>query len=148
MDNKILQESLKLINKYNSIDKKARNYGTNHLLYPSEIHVIDAIGMNEEVTTTKIAEILGITKGGVSQITKKLIDKNLIQKRDGKGINEVYLSLTEEGITAYHGHSKLHEHMLAKMNKLLDEMDDTTKEAINNFFIELNNELSILEGKE
>lgn len=147
MDNKILQECLKLINKYNSFDKKARHYGTDKLLYPSEIHVIDAIGMNEDMTTTKIAENLGITKGGVSQITAKLIDKNLIQKKNGKGINEVYLSLTDEGIDAYHGHRKLHEHMHSKINKLIDEMDDTTKEALNNFICELNNELTRLEKK-
>ena len=148
MDNIILQECLKLINKYNSFEKKARNYGTDKLLHPSEIHVIDAIGLNEEMTTTKIAEFLGITKGGVSQITAKLIDKNLIQKTNGKGINEVYLSLTKEGKTAYHGHNKLHEHMLSKMNKLIDKMDDTTRESLKNFICALNDELIRLEGKE
>ena len=148
MDNIILQEFLKIINKYNGFDKKARNYGTDKLLYPSEIHVIDVIGMNEDMTTTKIAESLGITKGAVSQITAKLIDKKLIRKQDGKGINEVYLSLTKDGINAYHGHQKLHERMHSKMNKLIDEMDDTTKESIINFIRELNDELTRLEGKE
>ena len=148
MDNIILQEFMKIINKYNGFDKKARNYGTDKLLYPSEVHVIDVIGMNEDMTTTKIAESLGITKGAVSQITAKLIDKKLIRKQDGKGINEVYLSLTKDGINAYHGHQKLHEHMHSKMNKLIDEMDDTTKESIINFIRELNDELTRLEGKE
>ena len=145
MENKILQESLKLINKYNSFDKKARKYGTDKLLYRSEIHVIDAIGMNEGMTTTKVAEILGITKGAVSQITSKLIEKKLIKKEEGKGINEVYLSLTQEGMTAYNGHCQLHEHMFSRMNKLIGDMDETTQEAIQNLIAELFNELTRME---
>ena len=78
MNTTIIQKSLRLINRYNNLSKKARHYGTQFLLYPSEIHMIDVIGSQNDITTTKIAELLGITKGAVSQITAKLLDKGLI----------------------------------------------------------------------
>ena len=41
--------------------------------------MIETIGSYETITTTKLAEKLGITKGAVSQITRKLLEKNLWQ---------------------------------------------------------------------
>ena len=72
MENEILQVGMRLINKYNNLNKKAHYYGVDVLLYPSEIHVIDAIGDNNDVTTTKLSMNLGITKGGISQTVSKL----------------------------------------------------------------------------
>ena len=124
MNNILLQEGLRLINRYNNFDKKARSYGTEELLYPSEIHVIDAIGMQSEMTTTKLAKTLGITKGGISQITAKLIKKGLIKKSKGSGLNEIFLSLTDKGKTAYEGHCRLHEDLLKRLDNLLDETNE------------------------
>lgn len=148
MNNEFLQECLKIVNKYNNLDKKVRSYGTDELLYPSEIHVIDAIGMSKDMTTTKLAAKLGITKGGISQITSKLIKKNLISKKDGDGLNEVYLILTDKGITAYQAHIKLHEPMVNKVNSLFDNLDESSKKAILDLIGELNLELNRLEESE
>ncbi len=148
MNNEFLQECLKIVNKYNNLDKKVRSYGTDELLYPSEIHVIDAIGMSKDMTTTKLAAKLGITKGGISQITSKLIKKNLISKKDGDGLNEVYLILTDKGITAYQAHIKLHEPMVNKLNSLFDNLDESSKKAILDLIGELNLELNRLEESE
>lgn len=148
MNNEFLQECLKIINKYNNLDKKVRSYGTDGLLYPSEIHVIDAIGTSKDMTTTKLAAKLGITKGGISQITSKLIKKNLISKEDGDGLNEVYLILTDKGITAYQAHIKLHEPMVNKLNSLFDNLDESSKKAILDLIGELNLELNRLEESE
>ena len=148
MNNEFLQECLKIVNKYNNLDKKVRSYGTDELLYPSEIHVIDAIGMSKDMTNTKLAAKLGITKGGISQITSKLIKKNLISKKDGDGLNEVYLILTDKGITAYQAHIKLHEPMVNKLNSLFDNLDESSKKAILDLIGELNLELNRLEESE
>ena len=148
MNNEFLQECLKIINKYKNLDKKVRSYGTDELLYPSEIHVIDAIGMSMDMTTTKLAAKLGITKGGISQITSKLIKKNLISKEDGDGLNEVYLILTDKGMTAYQAHIKLHEPMVNKVNSLFEKMDESSKNSILNLINEISSELSRLEELE
>ena len=74
------EDTYGLINKYNQKTKTARQYGTEDLLYSAEVHMIEMIGSYETITTTKLAEKLGITKGAVSQITRKLLEKNLIIK--------------------------------------------------------------------
>ena len=145
MENILLQEGLKLINRYNDIDKKARSYGTEELLFPSEIHVIDAIGMQSDMTTTKLAKTLGITKGGISQITAKLIKKGLISRSKGTGVNEVFLTLTDKGQTAYHGHRKMHENLTNKLNSILNETNEPVKETILKIISVINSELKNME---
>ena len=145
MNNVLLQEGLKLINQYNRLEKKPYSYGTDELLYPSEIHVIDEIAMNKDMTTTRLSQLLGITKGGVSQITAKLLNKKLINKETGDGLNEVYLTLTEKGIEAYRGHRDFHKSMINRVNKLTEKMDDKTMENIMNIIYALNEELEKME---
>jgi DNA-binding MarR family transcriptional regulator len=145
MENILLQESLKLINRYNDIDKKARTYGTEELLFPSEIHVIDAIGMQSDMTTTKLAKTLGITKGGISQITSKLIKKDLIERSKGTGVNEVFLTLTDKGKTAYDCHRRMHENLTKKLNSLLNETSEPVKETILKIISVINSELDNME---
>lgn len=139
-----LQSGLRLINKYNVVTKKPRYYGTDVLMYPSEIHVIDAIGSINNVTATILASRLGITKGGVSQCVAKLCGKGLINKSAGSGINEVYLHLTEKGKTAYEGHKKLHEHMNDRITAMTAGMDDNAKEEIRKLLAALEEELSLI----
>ena len=145
MDNQLLQAGIRIINRYNSFSNKARNYGTDVTLYPSEIHLIDAIGLEGNITTTKLAATLGITKGGVSQTVTKLMNKGLVSKSEGDGINEVYISLSDKGRTAYQGHKQLHESLLTKMNALTEEMSDETWKAVFDMISVIDEELKRLE---
>jgi DNA-binding MarR family transcriptional regulator len=147
MDNELLQTGLRIINRYNSISNQARTYGTDVLLHPAEIHLIDAIGLEGNVTTTMLANKLGITKGGISQTTAKLMKKGLIEKSEGDGINEVYLSLTALGKKAYRGHKKLHEPLNKKMLEISESMDLKTKRKLEEMFAVIEDELSRLEKK-
>ena len=147
MNNELLQAGMRIINHYNYFANKARNYGTDETLYPSEVHLIDAIGLDGNMTTTGLAETLGITKGGISQTTAKLMKKGMISKSEGDGINEVYISLTEKGKTAYKGHKKLHENLIKKMNVLTNKMDEKTKAAIEEIINVIDDELTRLEDQ-
>ena len=147
MDNQMLQAGIRIINHYNSFANKARNYGTDVTLYPSEIHLIDAIGLEGNMTTTRLASTLGITKGGVSQTITKLMTKGLVTKSEGDGINEVYISLSDKGRTAYQGHRKLHESLISKMDALTSQMNDETKNALNEMISAIDEELNRLENE-
>lgn len=145
MENQMLQAGIRIINHYNSFANKARNYGTDITLYPSEIHLIDAIGLDGNITTTRLASTLGITKGGISQTVTKLMNKGLITKAEGDGINEVYISLSDKGRTAYEGHRRLHESLYKKMNVLTDQMSEETREAVFEMISVIDDELTRLE---
>jgi len=61
---------------------------------PSEIHCIEYIGKSEDSNVTKLAETFYMTRSAISKITKKLIEKGLIdsyQKPDNK--KEIYFRL-------------------------------------------------------
>nr|MBP3598808.1 MarR family transcriptional regulator [Eubacterium sp.] len=121
----------RLINKYNQKSRVAKHYGTEDLLYSAEVHMIEIIGSEERITTTKLAEILGITKGAVSQITRKLLMKDMILKEASKEKNnEVLISLTEKGRTVFLYHRNMHNEMFNKLNMILDELPEESKKAM------------------
>lgn len=125
------ENTYRLINKYNQKTKTAKQYGTDDLLYSAEVHMIEMIGSYEKITTTKLAEILGITKGAVSQITRKLLEKNLIEKApSNEKSNEIFISLTDKGRIVYSYHRGMHEDMLRKIDLVLCDIPDEGKKAL------------------
>ncbi|MFB5678372.1 MarR family transcriptional regulator [Paenibacillus terreus] len=77
---------------------------------PSEVHCIESIEKNADPNVTKLAESLYMTRGALSKLTKKLIEKGLIesyQKPDNK--KEIYFRLTEQGKVIYKIHEDLHK---------------------------------------
>ena len=56
----IFESSYRLLNKYNQKTQKPKHYGTDDLLYAAEVHMIDTIGTHGEITTTFLAQLLGI----------------------------------------------------------------------------------------
>lgn len=127
-----LENVYRLINKYNQKTKIARRYGTEDLLYSAEVHMIEIIGSYKTITTTKLAVVLGITKGAVSQVTRKLLEKNLIKKNSsGDKVNETPFSLTDDGKVVYSYHQAMHKEMFDKIDLILSDLPEENKVAMN-----------------
>ena len=125
------EDTYRLINKYNQKAKTAKTYGTEDLLYSAEVHMIEIIGSYETITTTKLAKTLGITKGAVSQITHKLLKKNLIVKIPStEKNNEVLISLTDKGRIVYSYHQNMHKKMIEQIDLILCDLSDEGKTAL------------------
>ena len=125
------ESAYRLINKYNQKTKTAKMYGTEDLLYSAEVHMIEIIGSYETITTTKLAKTLGITKGAVSQITHKLLEKNLIVKIPStEKSNEVLISLTEKGIIVYSYHQNMHKNMMERIDSIVCDLSEEGKKAL------------------
>ncbi len=102
----------RVINKFTMIEKSPRDFGTGDLLYSSEIHTIEAIGLNPGANVTDLAAALGISKAAVSQIVKKLERKNLVRRYKAKGNEkDVLADLSPKGRAAFRGHSDFHARM-------------------------------------
>lgn len=130
-DTDFFETTYRIINKYNTKTKSPKQYGTEHLLYSSEVHMIEVIGHHNALTTTQIANLQGITKGAVSQTTSKLNKKNLIKKElSPDGNNEVLISLTETGQIIYKNHANYHKQMIIKLVSLASELSFDSKEII------------------
>ena len=89
-------------------------FGSNTPLYPAEIHTVVAIGRNQGISLTGLAEELGITKPTLSERIRKLVNKGFVEKRTNPNDRKaVTLWLTPDGITADHHHALHHEEMYA-----------------------------------
>ena len=79
-----------------------RYYGTELLLYSSEVDLLEAIGANEPITATELARMKISTPSAISQIVKKLDGKNLLVKDTQEGNRKnIYLRLSDEGRRIY-----------------------------------------------
>lgn len=149
----ILDRLTRILNKAAAIERRPVDIGHGVLLYPSEVHLIDAAGRYPEEGVSDLAARLGITKGAVSQTAKKLEEKGYLERvrREGDG-KAVLLRLTERGDEAFAWHRAYHaavnrgiaEEMgrddadrlmalLARMEKLLDECPAVQAETIRRF---------------
>lgn len=91
------------------LERKTHTYGTDEPLFIAEIHMIKAIREHPEAHLTALADRLGVTKGAVSQLVKKLEEKGMIVKdRDPANRARVLLSLTAKGEKAYVLHERAH----------------------------------------
>lgn len=124
-----------LVSKFNQKSKKPKYYGTEDLLYPAEVHLIEIIGAHKRITTTEIAKTLGITKGAVSQVTNKLIAKDLIVKEVSPiKANEVFIYLTKNGEKVFLYHREMHRGMSEKVNAELATLSPESRQALENIF--------------
>ncbi|MGD9161632.1 MAG: MarR family transcriptional regulator [Desulfobacteraceae bacterium] len=107
---KISETLLRVFNKFNRNENKARHFGVPDLLHASEIHMVMHIGDNEGVHVSELARITGVTRGAVSQIVSKLEKKGLVTKdEDPENSLKTVPVLTNKGKTAYYAHAQYHE---------------------------------------
>ncbi len=85
----------------------------------SEDHVIVYIGQHPGTNATDIAEASGITRGGISKITARLVQKGFIEVQPAPD-NKKNLSytLTDEGQAIYAQHQQLHQQVLEQLHQL------------------------------
>lgn len=100
----------------------------------SEVHYIEYIGKNSESNVTKLAESFYMTRGAISKMTKKLIEKGVIesyQKPDNK--KEIYFKLTKQGQEIYKVHEKLHKEFQDRDKAVFENITEKQFDSILNF---------------
>jgi len=114
----------RIMNRMARSESIPREFGTGDLLFPSEIHTLCAIGTVQKINITTLAVRLGITKGAVSRLAKKLVAKGLIEKyRQSGNEKEILVRLTPRGQKAYHAHEKYHKTAFARVIREVKGMD-------------------------
>jgi len=91
----------------------------------TEVHCIEYIGRNEDSNVTKLAESFYMTSGAISKLTKKLIQKGLIesyQKQENK--KEIYFRLTEQGKEIDKVHEELHKEFRERDKAVFEQVTE------------------------
>lgn len=118
----LVEQFMRIINKYNVLQKKPYDFGVGEKLHPSEIHTVSAIAGVGMINVTELAGMLGITKGAVSQMASRLEKKGLVRKsRDRSNDKEVLLGLTRRGIKAHEGHVRFHGGMYGDFIAMMEK---------------------------
>ena len=82
--------------------KKPHDYGTGDTYTSVETHIVKCIADHPGITLTQLAYDYAKTKGAISQILKKLVEKDLILQKpsDEPGDKRVFLYLSPPGRSA------------------------------------------------
>lgn len=145
----LLENVMRIMHKTFLFMSKPRTFGTKYKLYTSEIHVINVIGRNPGIKITEVAKILGITKGAIPKIIKKLVDKNLAcryQRPDNK--KEIYLELTFEGELAFKEHEDFHKRINQAVIQNFRRLGKKEKDFIEALILEIETSLDKIAEEE
>lgn len=144
----IMELLIRIINQYHSLEKIPVNYGSNSNLYHSERHMIDIIGDNPRMNMREFAAAVGVTKGAISQIVKKLEEKGVV-RRYKKSINdkEVFVELTKFGQEIYEEHKKINEETIIPLCRELEKYADDKVEFLIGFLTWINRFLDLSREK-
>ena len=79
----------------------------------NDMHVIEAIGLEEPQASSVVARRLDITMGTLTKAIDGLNDKGYVNRvRSEQDKRVVLLSLTEKGMAAFHHHAMFHRDMI------------------------------------
>ncbi len=122
----LIDQFLKILHLYSVIGRKPKDYGTGDLLYFTELHTISMVGKNREVNMTNLADLMGVTRGAISQTIRKLVSKGLIIKSNTINRKEINLRLSEKGMMVLRGQESFQNEIFTFAGTLYENA--TTKE--------------------
>lgn len=80
----------------------------------NDMHIIEAIGLKEPKKMSEIAKIMSVTTGTLTKAVDALEKKGYVQRqRSRQDKRVVYITLTQQGVTAFRHHEKFHQDMIA-----------------------------------
>lgn len=105
----------------------------------AEVHCIDRIGTIDHANVTKVAGEMGMTRGAISKISKKLLNKGFIESYQRPDNNkEIYYHLTESGWKVYEEHKKCHNQAQQEKLSLLETYSEYEQSIILHFLNDIN----------
>ena len=70
---------------------------------------------------TRLAEIMGVTKGAISQTIRKLVSKKFIIKSNARNKKEINLRLSDKGMIVYKGLQSFQKEIFAFAGTLYEK---------------------------
>lgn len=131
---------VKLFRSINTIEERAIRTGEYKDVTANDMHVIEAIGMEEAKNMTSVARALDVTTGTLTISVNNLVRKGYVNRaRSGEDRRIVLVSLSEKGRRAYLHHRKFHHRMIAAVLEGMTEEEQQVLEKalgkLNQFFM-------------
>ena len=88
----------------------------------NDMHIIEAIGIDEPKNMSSVAKALSVTVGTLTIAINNLVKKGYVNRvRSEKDRRVVFISLSEKGRKAYEHHAAFHKEMIKATIEGLDE---------------------------
>lgn len=128
--NHMLNEVLvRLFRNINVIEERAICTGDYKDVTANDMHVIEAIDMEEARNMTSVARSLGVTTGTLTIAVNSLVKKGYVERVRSEADRRVVLvSLSEKGKKAYLHHRQFHEQMIEAIVEELSEEEQAVLE--------------------
>ena len=125
---------VKLFNEIINIEEKAIITEEFKDISNNDMHIIEAIGLDEPRSMSSVAKDLSVTVGTLTIAINNLVKKAYVKRvRSEKDRRVVLISLTEKGVKAYHHHANFHDEMIkATLNGLNEEQTKVLVKALTN----------------
>lgn len=98
----------------------------------NDMHVMEAIGIEDPKNMSSIARELSVTVGTLTIAMNSLVKKGYVERTRGREDRRVvYISLSEKGRRAYGHHAQFHKEMINSMtNGLSNEELETLMQSL------------------
>ena len=128
--NHVLNEVLvRLFRNINVIEERAICTGDYKDVTANDMHVIEAIDMEEARNMSSVARSLGVTTGTLTIAVNSLVKKGYVEiARSEEDRRVVLVSLSEKGKRAYLHHRQFHEQMIEAIVEELSEEEQAVLE--------------------
>ena len=88
----------------------------------NDMHIIEAIGLDEPRSMSSVAKLMSVTVGTLTIAINNLVKKGYVSRvRSEEDRRVVLISLTEKGKRAYQHHREFHDGMVKALVEGLDE---------------------------
>ena len=118
--NDVLEEYYKLFYKTEDMALKRGIKALTH----TELHIIESVGQDTQLTMNELADKIGITMGTATVAISKLSDKGYIDRaRSTTDRRKVFVSLTKKGVDALTYHNNYHKMIMASITESIADKD-------------------------
>ena len=102
-----------LFNEILDMEHKALITGSFKEISINDMHIINAIGIQEARNMSAVAKTMSVTVGTLTTAINNLVKKGYVSRiRSAEDKRVVLLSLTEKGVAAYQKHAVFHKQMV------------------------------------
>lgn len=112
----LMELFIRVVSKYNALEKYPMKYGTKHKFYHTERHMLDMFGANPDMNITELALKNAVTKGAISQVVSKLEEKGAVRRyKEAGNEKEVLIRLTDKGKEIYERHQAVNDETVSAL---------------------------------
>ncbi|MBK1810743.1 MarR family transcriptional regulator [Clostridium sp. YIM B02505] len=110
----------------------------------TEVHCIEQIEKMEDPNVTKLSKTFEMTRGAISKIIKKLIEKGAIEiYRKTENKKEIYYKLTESGMLTFMEHEEMHKSRLERDKVIFSKLSEDEKATFVNILNKVHEQLTV-----